>query len=289
MKECKLYNLKDSEHIRCLACANRCLIKEGSVGICGVRKNINGKLFLLVYGKIAAENADPIEKKPLYHFFPETYAYSIGTIGCNFRCSFCQNFDISQLKNFSEQEIPGRDATPEEIASRAIKAECKSVAYTYNEPAIFAEFVKDCAVLVKKAGLKNILVSNGYLSKECFDFISDYMDAMNIDLKSLNEEFYLKYCGAKLKPVLRTIKRAYKKGIHIELTTLVIPGLNDSKKEFEKIAKFISGIDRKIPWHISRFFPMYKMFDRQMTPLSTLKKAYQIGKKYLDYVYIGNV
>jgi len=289
MKECRLYKLGGSEHIRCLACANKCLIKEGSVGLCGVRKNIDKKLFLLVYGKILAENVDPIEKKPIYNFLPGTYTYSIGTAGCNFKCSFCQNFEISQLKAFSEKNVPGRKVTPDEIICRAIKSGCKSIAYTYNEPAIFAEFVKDCAMAAKKAGLKNILVSNGYLSRECFDFISDYIDAMNIDLKSFSERFYLTYCGAKLEPVLETIKRAHEKGIHIELTTLIIPGLNDSEKECEKIARFISSIDKTIPWHVSRFFPMYKMLDKKITPLATLEKAYKIGKKYLDYVYIGNV
>ena len=166
---------------------------------------------------------------------------------------------------------------------------CKSIGYTYNEPAIFIEFVKDCAVLAKKNGLKNILVTNGYFSKESFDFIKDYIDAMNIDLKSFNKDFYIKYCGGKLEPVLETIKLAYKKRIHIELTTLIIPGLNDSEQELEKIAKFIASIDKNIPWHISRFFPRYKMFDKQPTSIETLKKAYEIGKKYLNNVYIGNV
>jgi len=271
----------------CLACAHKCRIKKGNTGICGVRKNINGKLYLLVYGKVVSMNIDPIEKKPLYHFLSGTKSFSIGTVGCNFRCDFCQNFDISQISK--KGMVFGKEISPEQIVKEAVKNDCKSISYTYNEPAIFIEFVKDVAVLTKKKGLKNILVTNGYLSKESFDYISNYIDAMSIDLKSFNEEFYKRYCGGRLKPVLDTIKRAYKKGIHIEIVTLVIPGLNDSDRELEKIAEWISKLDKEIPWHISRFFPMYKMLDRSITPIDTLEKAYKIGKKYLENVYIGNV
>jgi pyruvate formate lyase activating enzyme len=283
MKECVLYK-KEKGNVRCFACAHKCLISEGKTGICGVRKNIKGKLYLLVYGKVVAAHIDPIEKKPLYHFLPGTYAYSIGTVGCNFKCNYCQNWDISQLK-----EIIGKEITPEKIIEEAIINKCKSIAYTYNEPTIFIEFVKDCAVLAKKKGLKNVLVTNGYMTKECLDFIAPYTDAMNIDLKSFNESFYEKICRGKLKPVLETIKNAHKKGIHIEITTLVIPEENDSLKEFEQIAKFIARIDKNIPWHISRFFPMYKMLDKESTSIETLKKAEEIGKKYLNYVYLGNI
>ncbi len=284
MKECDLYR-KEKNKLRCVACAHKCLIAENKTGICGVRKNIKGKLYLLVYGKVAAMNIDPIEKKPLYHFLPKTFSYSIGTVGCNFRCGFCQNFEISQ----AGQEIFGKEISPAEIVKKAIQSKCKSISYTYNEPAIFIEFAKDIAKIAKKKRLKNILVTNGYFSKESFDYIKQYIDAMNIDIKSFSDDFYRKTCGARLKPVLDTIKRASKKGIHIELTTLIIPGLNDSAPEFEKIAKFIASVDKNIPWHISRFFPMYKMHGRQITPLETLKKAEQIGKKYLKYVHVGNV
>lgn len=283
MKECVLYK-KEKGNVRCFACAHRCLIPEGKTGICGVRKNIKGKLYLLVYGLVISENIDPIEKKPLYHFLPKTKTYSIGTVGCNFKCDFCQNYEISQLR-----QIIGKEIIPEEIVERAIKAGCKSISYTYNEPTIFIEFAKDCAVLAKKKGLKNVLVTNGYMTKECLDFIAPYLDAMNIDLKSFKESFYERICKGKLKPVLETIKNAHKKGIHIEITTLIIPGENDSLKEFEQIAKFISKIDKNIPWHISRFFPIYKMLDKEPTSIETLKKAEEIGKKYLKYVYLGNV
>lgn len=283
MRECDLYK-KEKDRVRCLACAHKCLIGNENTGICGVRKNINNKLYLLVYGKVASMAVDPIEKKPLYHFLPKTNAFSIGTIGCNFRCDFCQNFEISQVK-----EITGQEVTPEQIVEKALATGCKSIAYTYNEPIIWAEFVKDTAKLAKEKGLKNILVTNGYFSKESFDYIKDYIDAMNIDLKSIKDEFYKKYCGGRLKPVLDTIKRAYDFGIHIELTTLIIPGLNDNEKDLEKIAKFIASVDKKIPWHISRFFPMYKMLDKHITPIDILERAYKIGKKHLKYVYIGNI
>jgi len=283
MKEAVLYKQK-GKNLRCFACSHRCLIPDGKTGICGIRKNIDNKLYLLVYGKVAAMHVDPIEKKPLYRFLPGSYTFSFGTIGCNFKCSFCQNYDISQ-----EKEIFGEEITPKQIVEQALKAKCKSIAYTYNEPAIFIEFVKDIAVLARKKGLKNILVTNGYFTKESLKFIVPYIDAMNIDLKSFSDKFYIKNCQARLKPVLETIKLAYKKGIHIEITTLIIPGENDSEEELEKIAKFISKINKNIPWHISRFFPMYKMNNKEPTPKETLERAYKIGKRYLNYVYIGNV
>ena len=286
MKQCDLYK-KEGDKLRCLACAHKCLISDKKTGICGVRKNIKGKLYLLVYGKVVAKNIDPIEKKPLYHFLPGTYAYSIGTVGCNFKCFWCQNADISQAPK--QGKIFGENITPKQIIEQAIKTKCKSIAYTYTEPAIFIEFVKDTAKLSRKKGLKNILVSNGYLTKESFEYISDFIDAVNIDLKSFSDSVYKKYCGGKLKPVLETIKRFHKKGIHIELTTLIIPGLNDSTKELKQIAKFIASVNKNIPWHISRFFPMYKMLDREITPLSTLKRAEKIGKKYLKYIHMGNI
>jgi len=286
MREAELYK-KEKNKVRCLACSHKCLISKDKTGICGVRKNIDGKLFLLVYGKVASMNVDSIEKKPLYHFLPRTTSFSIGTVGCNFKCDFCQNSDISQVSK--QGIIFGKEIKPEEIVEKAIKNKCKSISYTYNEPAIFIEFIKDTAILAKKRGLKNVLVTNGFFSKESFDYISNYIDAMNIDLKSFSEDFYRRYCGGRLKPVLETIKRAHEKGIHIELTTLVIPGLNDSDKEFEKIARFIASISDTIPWHISRFFPMYRMLNKPITPIESLNRAYKIGKKYLKYVHLGNI
>ncbi len=291
MKECKLYKKEKNNQVRCTACCHRCIISEGALGICGVRKNVNGKLYLSVYGRVISKNVDAIEKKPLYYFLPGTFAYSVGTFGCNFRCGFCQNYDISQAQESESylEGIYGELMTPKQIVDEAIRTKCKSIAYTYNEPTIFIEYVKDIAVLAKKKGLKNILVTNGFMTKECMNFVGKHIDAMNIDLKGFSDEFYMKNCKAKLQPVLDTIKLAHKMGIHIEITTLIVPGENDSKKELEEIAKFIASVDKNMPWHISRFFPMYKMLNKEITGIEKLKEAEKIGKKYLKHVHIGNV
>jgi pyruvate formate lyase activating enzyme len=287
IKRAILFEKLANENVRCLACAHKCIIRERKTGICGVRKNIDGELYLLVYGKIASLAVDPIEKKPIYHFLPSSKSLSIGTVGCNFKCKWCQNYEISQASK--EGNFFGKEKTPEEIIELAIKNDCKSISYTYNEPTIFLEFVKDTAELARKKGIKNIMVTNGYFSEESFEFIAPYIDAMNIDLKSITPQVYEKYCGAKLKPVLESIKKVHAKGIHLEITTLVIPGVNDSEKELKKIAEFISSINKKIPWHISRFFPRYKMKDTPFTPRKILEKAYEIGKKEkLEHVHIGN-
>jgi pyruvate formate lyase activating enzyme len=289
MKLCHLYK-KEKNSVRCLACSHKCLIKKNKTGICSVRKNINGKLYLLVYGQIVAEHVDPIEKKPLFHFLPGTISYSIGTVGCNFKCDWCQNFDISQASK--QGIIFGKKRTPEQIVKSALEENCKSIAYTYNEPAIWSEFIKKTSKLAKKFKIKNILVTNGYFSKESLDYLNGLIDAANIDLKSFKEETYQKYCGAKLKPVLETIKKMHRQKVHIEITTLLIPELNDSKEELKEIAEFIYSIDNKgeIPWHISRFFPMYKMFDKKITSIETLKTAEEIGRQAgLKFVHLGNI
>jgi len=287
MKEAVLYKKEKNGKVRCLACAHKCLVNKGITGVCGVRRNVDGKLMLLVYGKVASMNVDPIEKKPLYLFMPRTTSFSVGTIGCNFRCDWCQNYDISQVSK--EGIIIGKDVTKEKIVSEAIAAGCKSISYTYNDPIIFVEFVKDVAKLAHEKGLKNVMVTNGYWSKESFDYIADYIDAVNIDLKSFDDKFYNKYCGGKLQPVLDTIKRCHEKGIWVEITTLLIPGLNDDDENLEKIAMFIASLDDGVPWHISRFFPMYKMNNKPVTGMESLNRAYEIGKKYLKHVFLGNV
>lgn len=284
MKECDLYKKETEMRVKCLACSHYCNIILGKTGICGVRKNINGKLYLLVYGKAAAMHVDPIEKKPLYHFLPGTTSYSIGTIGCNFSCTFCQNWDISQNKDIDY----GKDISCEEIVENAVKSGCKSISYTYNEPVIFSEFVRDTALIAKEKGLKNIMVTNGYWSKESFDYLKDYIDAVNIDLKG-DSEFYKKFCNGDLKPVLDTIKRCYLNGIHVEVTTLLINGLNDSMESIKKIAIFLSNLDKNIPLHLSRFFPNYKMIDKTITTKQSMTEAYNISKKYLNNVYLGNI
>jgi len=294
MKECYLYK-KEGDYTECQTCNHRCRIAPFKRGICGVRENQKGKLYLLVYGRIIAENIDPIEKKPIYHFLPGTKSLSFATAGCNFRCLWCQNYDISQCTkgNVDRAEITNRlgvEMDPGQIVEDAKKYNCPSISYTYTEPTIFLEFALDTMKIAKKANLKNIWVSNGYMTEETLDLITPYLDAINIDLKGFDEEKYLKYSGAKLKPILDNIRKIHQRGIHLEVTTLVIPGVNDDEKELQKIAGFLGNISQKIPWHISRFFPAYKMLDTPVTPMETLKLAESLGKKAgLKYVHLGNV
>lgn len=278
----------EGEDIICNACSHRCKISEGGVGRCGVRKNNNGKLYSLVYNKIAAYGIDLIEKKPFYHLLPGTKTLSIGTIGCNFGCLFCQNADLSFPRE--KKIISGEEISPEQIVKDAKNNNCKSIAYTYNEPTIFIELMLDTSKLAKKEGIKNLMITNGYMTEEAFNLVSEYIDAMNIDLKSFSDKFYRETCKASLEPVLNTIRRAYNKGIHIEITTLLIPGENDDEEQLKNIAKFIADIDKNIPWHISRFFPMYKMQDKQPTDIASIKKAEEIGKNAgLKNIYLGNI
>ncbi len=295
MKEAILYKKIKKDLIQCLACNHYCLIKEGKVGICGIRLNKENKLYLLTYGKPAAINIDPMEKKPLFHFLPGSQIFSFGTIGCNFSCGFCQNWDISQISKISNSQFLdlekiGENWPPEKIIDYVLKEKIPAIAYTYSEPTVFFEYAYDTAKLAKQKGIKNVFVSNGYLSKEAIAHIKSYLDAINVDLKAFSEEFYNKICKARLKPVLESIKRIYDAGIWLEITTLIVPNENDSEEELSKIAEFIASIDKNIPWHISRFFPQYKMGDKEITSFEKLKKAYQIGKDVgLNYVYIGNV
>lgn len=292
MKLAKFWTNQDN-FLRCQLCNHYCLIKPGKTGICAVRKNIEGQLYSLVYGKVITANIDPIEKKPLFHFLPGSLSYSIATVGCNFRCAHCQNGDISQLaeKEFGSDFIPGRDTKPEEIINEAKASGCQSIAYTYTEPTIFAEFALDCMKLAKKAGLKNVWVSNGYTAKEAWPEILPYLDAINVDLKFFTNENYLKICGAKLQPVLDNLILLKNKKIHLEVTTLIIPGLNDSDQELLNISKFIKDeLGSDTPWHVSRFFPQYKLADLNPTEEDVIFKAISIGKEVgLNYVYGGNV
>lgn len=287
MKQALFWEKLPKGAVRCGLCNHFCHIQEGLVGACGVRQNKNGRLYSLVYGKLVAANIDPVEKKPLYHFLPGSQIFSIATVGCNFRCSFCQNAEISQSPKPPQREIFGQKYTPAQVIKKAIEAGCPSIAYTYTEPTIFFEFAYDCAKLAHKRGLKNVFVSNGYMSKEAVETIAPYLDAINIDLKSFNPDFYRQISGGQLKPVLENIKLFHRLGVLVELTTLVIPGHNDSEKELAQIAQFIASVDPKIPWHLSRFHPMYKMSDLPPTPTKTLKKAYEIGKQAgLAFVYV---
>ncbi len=278
-----------SGKVLCEACAHACKLDESEYGICGVRKVENGELKLLVYGKAAAMNVDPVEKKPMFHFLPGTLAFSFGTVGCNLSCSFCQNFEISQYPQEHEHKIFGHDLPPKKAVELALQYGCKSIAYTYNEPIVWFEYSYDTAKLAKDAGLKNIYVTSGYETDKALDQLAGVIDGMNIDLKAFSDRFYKELCGARLKPVLHAIEQAYKKDIWIEITTLFIPGQNDSEEEMRQIANFIASLDTAIPWHVSGFYPTYKMTDTNPTPPQTLLKAYQIGKEEgLKFVYVGN-
>lgn len=289
MKEALLWK-PEGPSIRCALCNHRCLIPEGKRGVCMVRENQKGKLYSLVYGKVIAANIDPVEKKPVYHFYPGHQSFSIATVGCNFRCSFCQNWDISQYPRDSGGGIIGKDYTPELVVEGALASKCQSVSYTYTEPTVSYEFTKDCGELAHKKGLKNIYVTNGFMTREMIDN-AKFIDVARIDLKSFNDEYYRKICGGRLDPVLENLKYFKKKGTWIEVVTLVVPKQNDSDKELKQIAEFISDeLGPGTPWHISAFHPDYKMADGQRTPLATLERAYKIGKEAgLQYIYVGNI
>lgn len=290
MKEAMFYEAMSDNTVRCNLCNHRCKIRDGKSGICGVRENRGGKLMSLVYGKVVAEHIDPIEKKPLFHFLPGSKAFSIGTVGCNFRCKFCQNFDISQYPREHGGEIIGRDRTPAQIVASARESGCETIAYTYTEPTIFYEFALDTAVLAREAGIKNVFVSNGYMSPEAARHIAPYIDAANIDIKAFTDSFYKTMCGARLEPVLETIRLLKALGVWVETTTLIIPGLNDGDDELRNIARFIKGVGAEIPWHVTQFYPTYELLDKPRTPVSTLRRASNIGKEEgLHYVYEGNV
>ncbi len=289
-KEALLYNKLDNSAVECCLCAHNCKVKNGSFGICGVRKNTEGVLYTLVYGEAIAANIDPIEKKPLYHFLPGSNSYSIATIGCNFKCGFCQNWQISQSKKEDYSLFRSKELIPEDIVKEARENNCKSISYTYTEPTIFFEYAFDTAKLAKEAGLYNNFVTNGYMSKEALDLISPYLDAANVDLKSFRDDFYRENCKARLKPVLETIRYMKKIGVWVEVTTLIIPEENDSTGELKDIAGFIGDVDKNIPWHISRFHPDYEFTNRRPTPIATLYKAKEIGEaRGLKYIYLGNV
>lgn len=294
-KIAKLYEPRKGGKVRCLACARKCAIGDGLTGFCGVRRNNGGKLFLEVYGRPCAVAIDPVEKKPFFHFLPGTTMLSMGTYGCNFACDFCQNWDTSQAPKemgsaFGRRLAALEEIGPKEFASAAKQAGCSSVAFTYTEPAIFAEYAYDCAKEARKLGLKTAFVSNGYESAECLEFMRPVLDAINIDLKAFTEKFYQAHCKASLKPVLSTIKLARKLKIWTEVTTLVIPGENDSKKELESIAEFLAGVDRDTPWHVTAFHPDYKMANTPATPAKKLLEARKIGLDAgLRFVYAGNL
>jgi pyruvate formate lyase activating enzyme len=290
MKEARFWNKADEGKVRCFLCAHRCLVAEGKVGICGVRRNEGGVLYTLVWARSIAANVDPIEKKPLFHFLPGSTAFSIATVGCNFKCAFCQNSDISQYPH-ETLRITGDTFPPEDVVASALKNGCQSISYTYTEPTIYLEYALDTAVLAKGRGLFNNMITNGYTSTEVIESdLKGTIDAANIDLKAFTDSFYKKLCSARLTPVLDAIRAYHAAGIWIEITTLVIPGENDSDTELRDIASFIKSVDPDIPWHISRYYPRYRYDSAPPTPVKTLERAREIGlSEGLKFVYTGNV
>jgi pyruvate formate lyase activating enzyme len=296
---------KKGKSIQCLACNRYCVIPKGQVGFCGVRANDKGQLNLLVHSKPCAVWIDPIEKKPLFHFLPGSRSYSLGTFGCTFSCDFCQNWDISQApqtfrktdplgwRNYFQKLIERLETLPpKKVVENALASGCKSISFTYNEPTIFTEYAIDVMKIAKKKGLRGVYVTNGYESEECWDAISKYIDAVNIDLKAFNQLFYGKLCKANLEPVKESIlyvKKKYPK-MWVEITTLLIPDWNDDEFELKEEAEWLASIDKDMPWHITAFHPEYKLMDKEQTPADTLIKAREIGKYAgLKHVYCGNI
>ncbi len=288
-KEALLYEKLSDNKVRCNLCAHRCVIFDGRKGICQVRENRDGTLFTLVYGRSICQNVDPVEKKPLFHFYPGSTAYSIATPGCNARCRWCQNWEIAQMPR-DHHLILGREAAVQDIVADAQHTGCRSIAYTYTEPTIFFEYAYDTARLAHAAGLANIYVTNGYMTAEMLETFQPYLDAANVDLKAFRDETCRRYVGIRLQPVLDSLKRMKALGIWLEVTTLVIPGINDDPAELRDAAQFVCGeLGPETPWHLSRFFPAYKMTDAPPTPVATLQRAREIGLETgLRYVYIGN-
>lgn len=291
MRKAVLWEPSEAGKVQCGLCAHRCLIADEAVGRCRVRKNIGGALYSLNYDKVCSANPDPIEKKPLFHFQPGSRSFSVATMGCNFQCDFCQNWQISQAA-VETGRIDGEAISPEQIVAGAVRSRCSSIAYTYTEPTVFMELCADCGRLAKDKGLTNVFVSNGYLTRGAVDFAQDWLDGINVDLKAFSDNFYRRLCKARLQPVLETLEYIAKAtDIWLEITTLLVPGENDSADELKQLAAFIAdkcGPD--VPWHISRYHPMYKHFDSEPTPFRSLENAYDIGKAAgLHYIYVGNV
>ncbi|AQT68637.1 molybdenum cofactor biosynthesis protein A [Anaerohalosphaera lusitana] len=291
LKRAVLWQPESDNKARCYLCNFRCLIPEGKYGHCAVRQNVNGTLRSLNYDSVCAANPDPIEKKPLFHFQPGTRSFSIACPGCNFQCTFCQNWQISQMA-LKYHQLEGEPIPPEKIVAAAQRSSCCSIAYTYTEPTIFMELCEETGKLAKQQGLTNVFVSNGYMTKEAVDFSAEWLDGINIDLKAFSDKYYKDLCNARLQPVLETIKYIAKEtDIWVELTTLIVPDQNDSDDELKALAEFIANeAGPEVPWHISRFFPAYEMDGGSATPPETLERAMEIGKQAgLKYIYVGNL
>lgn len=289
-KDALLYTKYNDLSVECTLCSHRCVIKPDSKGICSVRENIDGKLISRAYGNLIAQHADPIEKKPLFHYMPGSYAWSIAIPGCNFHCQWCQNWEISQLPRHTK-ERSGIYVPPEQVVIDAMAHHCQSIAYTYTEPTIFFEYTMDVAQIAKENGIRNVYVTNGYMSKEMIDLSSPWLDAANVDIKAFSEKTYKKYMGAHLQPVLDSCKFMRSKGIWLEITTLIIPGVNDDLNEMQDLADFIHHeLGENTPWHISRYFPVYQFERIHTTPVETILNIERIGKEAgLNFVYSGNL
>lgn len=281
MKEAKYYKKGDKNEVYCILCPHYCKIKEENEGRCRVRKNIDGILYTLNYGKVTSYAYDPIEKKPLYHFYPGSSIFSVGSFGCNLGCSFCQNWEIVYNESLM------MDMSEDDIIQLAEAKDSIGVAYTYNEPSIWFEYILDISKKIKAEGLKNVMISNGYINEEPLRELLPYVDAMNIDLKSIEDSFYKSICKGSIEPVIRTIEIASKE-THVEVTTMLIDGENASLGEVRRLAERIANIDKSIPLHLSRYFPAYKM-KIASTSIETLLQARNIAREYLEYVYVGNV
>lgn len=287
MKESLHYKKLKNNNVQCQLCPRFCTIKPGNIGDCKVRKNEKGTLYSLVYGKPCSVAVDPIEKKPFYQFMPGKPVFSIGTAGCNFHCLFCQNWDISQV---TPDNVPSIDLSPEKVVEKAIDTGCEIIAYTYNEPTVFFEYALDTAKIAKKKGLKNVIVCNGFINPKPLEDWCKYIDAANIDLKSFNPSFYEKYCFGKLEPVLESLKILKKNKVWLEITNLIIPGLNDDLKMIEEMCKWIAKeLGKDVPVHFSRFHPCYNMLDKEITPKETLFKIKKVAEKHLENVHLGNI
>lgn len=299
MHECINYKKIDEEILECRTCSHFCKVNQGKTGICGIRQNIDSKLYLIPYGRAVAANIDPVEKKPIFHFLPGSLAYSVGTFGCNFRCDNCQNFDISQISEVKgkveayENLQWGINLPPERIVDEALKKKCQSVAYTYNEPTVWMEYALDTMKIAKSKGLKNIWVSNGFMSNDTLDAIIPYLDAINVDIKSYDDKFYRFNCGGSLAPVLENCIRLIKEKVWVEITTLIIPSFSDDKNMLRGIAQFIyRELGEHVPWHVSAFSGKisWKFKDLPDTSMEMIDKAYYVGlEEGLKYVYAGNV
>ena len=311
MHEARYYTTLEDNKVLCTLCPHDCHIPDGARGACAVRYNRGGRLYSLVYDRVVSRQVEAVEKKPLFHFYPGSTAYSIGTVGCNMRCAFCQNWQISQwakehlakstasdvegeivCPRLSEvaAEVPGEPVTPKGIVEAALAAGATSIAYTYTEPTIFFELAYDTAVLAREKGLKNIFVTNGFISEQPLRDLAEVLDAANVDLKFFRDESYRHISRARLEPILDAIRLYHELGVWVEVTTLVIPGVNDSEQELQDIAGFVRSVGEEVPWHVSKFYPAWKMTDTPVTPVESLRRAVEIGHEAgLHYVYEGNV